>query len=137
MGIGDAGVSLYSRSSERKNCDLLPSLCTDLSKEQATNQRTSPRYPAAAPHEHLCLLHIPPPPHYEHGLPCHHHLLCIQENRRLRHSEELVIEGPHKRINVPSSSMVSKSSAQNLAWFLFWIWVIPIHVLFLYYVFIL
>lgn len=62
-GIGDAGVSLYSRLSEINNCDLIPSLCTDLSKEQATNQRTSPRYPAAAAHEYLCLLHVPPPPH--------------------------------------------------------------------------
>ena len=41
------------------------------------------------------------------------------QNRHLGQSEELVTEGPHKRISVPLSSMVSKSSAENLAWFLF------------------
>ena len=41
------------------------------------------------------------------------------QNRHLGQSEELVTEGPHKSISVPLSSMVSKSSAENLAWFLF------------------
>ena len=54
LGIDGARVSLYSRSSETTNCDLLPSLFPELSKEQVTNQRTPPRYPAAAAHEHLC-----------------------------------------------------------------------------------
>ena len=78
FGFGGTGVPLLCRSPALKSLWLLLWICPLLSKEHLKLTRmTSPRCPAAAAHDHLCLLHLPLTPPPEHSLLCCHHFLCV------------------------------------------------------------
>ena len=76
FGFGGTRVPLLCRSPEIIVTTSV-SICSPLQRTLETNQMTSPRYPAAAAHEHLRLLHLPRTPAPERSLLCCHRFLCV------------------------------------------------------------
>ena len=76
FGFGVQGCHFFA--DHQKSLWPLPWICALLSKEHLKlTKMTSPRYPAAAAHEHLRLLHLPLTPAPEHSLLCCHPFLCV------------------------------------------------------------
>ena len=77
LGLGCRGATSL-QITRNKSLWPLPWICALLSKEHLKlTKMTSPRYPAAAAHEHLRLLHLPLTPAPEHSLLCCHRFLCV------------------------------------------------------------
>ena len=77
LGLGCRGATSL-QITRNKSLWPLPWICALLSKEHLKlTKMTSPRYPAAAAHEHLRLLHLPRTPAPERSLLCCHRFLCV------------------------------------------------------------
>lgn len=77
LGFGGAAVPLHV--DHKRQIIVTPPINSPSPFQRAgeTDQMTFRRYTAAAAHQHLCLLHLPPPPAQERHLLCHGRLLSV------------------------------------------------------------